>query len=73
MLKILPKYVSGLLFSQVNVEHMDRFSDEFGSDAAEDADENDALSKKTSKPSDFRALFGGNNDDHFMIGIKFTR
>ncbi|KAK4797770.1 hypothetical protein SAY86_030096 [Trapa natans] len=57
---------------KVNVEHMDRFTDDFGSGEAEE-NEVTALSKKSSKPSDYHALFDGNNDDHFMIGIKFTR
>lgn len=30
-------------------------------------------SRKSSKPADFQALFDGNNEDHFMIGIKFTK
>lgn len=63
---------------QVNVEHIGRFCDEFGhgkSDDQEDEDEDGKKSKswKTSKPSDFQTLFGGNNNDHFMIGIKFTK
>lgn len=49
---------------KVNVEHFDRFSNEFG---------NDVTDSDSKKPSDYQALFGGNNDDHFMIGIKFTR
>ncbi|KAL7593024.1 hypothetical protein Lser_V15G33509 [Lactuca serriola] len=63
---------------RVNVEHIGRFCDEFGhgkSDDQEDEDEDGKKSKswKTSKPSDFQTLFGGNNNDHFMIGIKFTK
>ncbi|CAH1449466.1 unnamed protein product [Lactuca virosa] len=63
---------------RVNVEHIGRFCDEFGhgkSDDQEDEDEDGKNSKswKTSKPSDFQTLFGGNNNDHFMIGIKFTK
>lgn len=64
---------------KVNVEHLDRFSDEFGTgvvDDNEDDEGNDneiSKSQKPSKPSDYQALFDGNNNDHFMIGIKFTR
>uniref|UniRef100_A0A7N0UUN4 non-specific serine/threonine protein kinase n=1 Tax=Kalanchoe fedtschenkoi TaxID=63787 RepID=A0A7N0UUN4_KALFE len=64
---------------KVNVEHMDRFSNEFGAGMVEEEEEktsslqncNDSNSK-SSKPSDFRALFDGNNNDHLMMGIKFT-
>lgn len=77
---IIPFY----LLSQVNVEHIDRFSDEFGTGVVEDDQEQNELFQKvqdyenskvqkSSKPSDFQALFGANNNDHFMIGIKFTR
>ncbi|KAK1289867.1 hypothetical protein QJS10_CPB18g00060 [Acorus calamus] len=64
---------------KVNVEHIDRFSDEFGAgDATEDDNtmtdgaRDDGI-QRSSKPVDFDALFGGNNNDHFMIGIKITR
>lgn len=50
----------------------------------EDAQEQNELPQKvqdyenskvqnSSKPSDFQALFDANNNDHFMVGIKFTR
>ena len=66
------------------MEHTDRFSDEFGTGVVEDDQEQNELFQKvqdyenskvqkSSKPSDFQALFGANNNDHFMIGIKFTR
>ncbi|XP_024959418.1 U3 small nucleolar RNA-associated protein 25 isoform X2 [Cynara cardunculus var. scolymus] len=60
---------------KVNVEHIDRFSDGFGPGRSDEQQDEDGISKswKTSKPSDFQALFGGNNNDHFMIGIKFTK
>ena len=55
------------------MEHKSRFFDEFGvEDSDSDLDE-PAVAKKTSKPADHNALFDGNNDDHFRIGIKFTR
>ncbi|KAJ9550639.1 hypothetical protein OSB04_014684 [Centaurea solstitialis] len=61
--------------ASVNVEHIDRFSDGFGPGRSNEQPDEDGISKplKTSKPLDFEALFGGNNNDHFMIGIKFTK
>ncbi|EOA37780.1 hypothetical protein CARUB_v10012647mg [Capsella rubella] len=64
------------------VEHLDRFNNEFGSEEGTvDGDEENNSSKnensitqKSSKPSDWQALFGtSNNDDEFMLGIKHTR
>ncbi|KVI01455.1 Digestive organ expansion factor, predicted [Cynara cardunculus var. scolymus] len=65
----------GFTRPKVNVEHIDRFSDGFGPGRSDEQQDEDGISKswKTSKPSDFQALFGGNNNDHFMIGIKFTK
>ncbi|KAL2925760.1 Digestive organ expansion factor-like protein [Bienertia sinuspersici] len=60
----------------VNVEYMDRFEKDFGVDVEEEEDDVEAKElklNKPSKPSDFQALFGANNNDHFMVGIKFTR
>lgn len=58
--------------NKVNVEYMERFCNEFGVDAGEE-DELEANQQKPSKPADYQALFGTNNNDHFMVGIKFTR
>ncbi|XP_051149332.1 protein NUCLEOLAR FACTOR 1 [Andrographis paniculata] len=64
-----PKY-------NANVENLERFHEEFGSGRESKDDGNDAKipnSKKSAKPPDFQALLGNDNDnDHFMLGIKFT-
>ncbi|KAI4344436.1 hypothetical protein L6164_011665 [Bauhinia variegata] len=66
---------------KVNVAHLDRFSAKFGSQdhegnevTVENGQESgNAKPQKSSKPSDFEELLGGNNEDDFMIGIKFTK
>ncbi|KAG9449276.1 hypothetical protein H6P81_009241 [Aristolochia fimbriata] len=60
------------LSQRVNVEHLNRFSSEFGREDEDDSNEM-LKSHKTPKPVDHEALFSGNNDDHFMLGIKFTK
>lgn len=57
---------------------MDRFATKFGSEEHEDGSGDDpeshnAKPQKSSKPADFQLLLEGNNEDDFMIGIKFTR
>ncbi|KAK6235860.1 hypothetical protein SCA6_011197 [Theobroma cacao] len=64
--------------SKVNVEHIDRFYQDFGSEEVEGDEEMEEQSKnakpqKPSKPSDHQSLFKGDTRDDFMIGIKFTR
>lgn len=57
-----PKY-------KTKIEELERFLRQFESAATNEEDED----IKTSKPSDYKALFGGKNNDEFMLGIKFNR
>lgn len=55
------------------MENLDRFSDEFGigTDSMNMAESSQP--RKSSNHSDFHALFGGNNNNDFMIGVKISR
>lgn len=48
------------------IENRKRFAEQFGTEGI------DPL-KNANKPDDFKALFAGNTDDAFRMGIKFTR
>ncbi|XP_008223796.1 PREDICTED: U3 small nucleolar RNA-associated protein 25 isoform X1 [Prunus mume] len=69
---------------KVNVEHMDRFCREFGTEDDHDNEDEKEIPPgdldygsvkphKSTKPGDFQVLFGGNSKDDFMVGIKFTK
>ena len=55
------------------IKNKSRFHEEFGVDQDEDAMTEREKMALALKPKQHRALFDGNCDDHFRIGIKFTR
>ena len=52
------------LVKSEQVENLKRFTDTYNGDSNDVSED---------KPLDFRDLFGGNDDDLFRLGIKFTR
>ncbi|KAK9865904.1 hypothetical protein WJX84_009973 [Apatococcus fuscideae] len=54
-----------------SIQNKPRFLREFAFDA--DADADDLQQKGRPKPADHQALFRGNTDDHYKLGIKTTR
>ena len=55
------------------IKNKSRFLEEFGIDRDEDSMTEREKMALSLKPKQHRALFDGNCDDHFRIGIKFTR
>ncbi|MEW5301455.1 MAG: hypothetical protein WDW36_004315 [Sanguina aurantia] len=58
-----------------SVQGKAKFVEQFGDMNPEDEDEMDEREKRraASKPMEHRALFAGNLDDHFRVGIKITQ
>nr|SVE75738.1 EOG090X05RM [Daphnia hispanica] len=68
--KIVEKMASLLLPVKGQIINKDRFYKEFG----EEKDEEDKKdNKKSYKPEDFEAVFTGNTDDSFRIGISVAK
>jgi U3 small nucleolar RNA-associated protein 25 len=59
-----------LLPAKGQIINKDRFYKEFGE---EKDDEGKAETKKSYKPEDFEAVFTGNTDDSFRIGISVAK
>nr|SVE75108.1 EOG090X05RM [Daphnia dolichocephala] len=68
--KIVEKLASLLLPAKGQIINKDRFYTEFGEEKDEEAKQE---SKKSYKPEDFEALFTGNTDDSFRIGISIAK
>ncbi|XP_060938738.1 U3 small nucleolar RNA-associated protein 25 homolog [Limanda limanda] len=51
---------------KIVISNKKRFKEEFGEDADEEP-------PKTQRPDDYRAIFSGNVDDHFRIGVSIIR
>nr|SVE73540.1 EOG090X05RM [Daphnia atkinsoni] len=68
--KIVEKMASILLPVKGQIINKDRFYKEFG----EEKDEEDKQeNKKSYKPEDYEAVFSGNSDDSFRIGISVAK
>lgn len=57
----------------VGVQGLPRFQQEYGLDAVTDEEGVRVVATSGSKPAEHQALFGGNADDHFRLGVKLGR
>ncbi|CAM8910176.1 unnamed protein product [Rhodiola kirilowii] len=67
-------------YLQVAVKNLDRFQQEFGTSTPVEYEDMPSVLKKFKgsytkpvKPSDFQALFDGDNNDRFMVGVKIVK
>lgn len=56
-----------------SIQNKQRLLEEFGDPDAGDVQSATAKLLKSTKPATHQALFAGNTDDFFRLGIKFTR
>ena len=66
----MEKLATLLLPAKGQIINKDRFYKEF---SEEKDDESKAETKKSYKPEDFEAVFTGNTDDSFRIGISVAK
>lgn len=66
----MEKLASLLLPKKGQIINNQRFYDEFGEEKDEEKEQE---SKKNYKPEDFEAIFTGNTDDSFRLGISVAK
>ena len=70
--------LAALLGPNAQVRDRERFDQEFGPEEDDDDDDDEdeemdeETAKKKQKPADWDALFAGNNDDSFKLGLQLT-